>query len=171
MRESFTYVIVVCQARSFLNPEDILKGDVQESLSRVQMAIDVLTHFKSTYEDRRANLSQYQRNENEVKPWDFSPLLVFVGLDHFMKRLRTIEVSEETFFHVLGHVHIHHVGPGEPTLCFNAKQTQLNKVIMVWRVSRKLQAGEVCMIMALQDRSSSPLAYVHSVFRPYMELF
>ncbi|XP_016382633.1 dynein axonemal heavy chain 9 [Sinocyclocheilus rhinocerous] len=83
--------LLIQQARSFLNPEDILKGDVLESLSRVQMAIDGLTHFKSTYEDRRANLSQYQRNQNEVKPWDFSPLLVFVGLDHFMKRLRTIE--------------------------------------------------------------------------------
>lgn len=76
------------------------------------MVIDGLTHFKSTYEDRRANLSQYQRNQNEVKPWDFSPLLVFVGLDHFMKRLRTIEVSGETFSHMftcirslcLGHI-------------------------------------------------------------------
>uniref|UniRef100_A0A672SY14 Dynein axonemal heavy chain 17 n=1 Tax=Sinocyclocheilus grahami TaxID=75366 RepID=A0A672SY14_SINGR len=83
--------LLIQQARSFLNPEDVLKGDVLESLSRVQMAIDGLTHFKSTYENRRANLSQYQRNQNEVKPWDFSPLLVFVGLDHFMKRLRTIE--------------------------------------------------------------------------------
>ncbi|XP_026133128.1 dynein axonemal heavy chain 9 [Carassius auratus] len=83
--------LLIQQARSFLNPEEVLKGDVLESLSRVQMAIDGLTHFKSTYEDRRANLSQYQRNQSEVKPWDFSPLLVFVGLDHFMKRLSTIE--------------------------------------------------------------------------------
>ncbi|KAI7796524.1 dynein, partial [Triplophysa rosa] len=85
--------LLIQQARSYLNPEDILKGDVMESLSRVQTAIDVLTHFKSTYEERKANLSQYQKNEKEVKPWDFSPLMVFAGLDHFMKRLRTIEVN------------------------------------------------------------------------------
>lgn len=89
---------VVCQARGFLNPDEILKGEVQESLQRVQTAIDVLTYFRSTYEDRRTNLSQYQKTECPIKPWDFSPLLVFVGLDHFMKRLRTIEVSIETFF-------------------------------------------------------------------------
>ncbi|XP_056325895.1 dynein heavy chain 9, axonemal [Danio aesculapii] len=84
--------LLIQQARSFLNPEDILKGDVLESLLRVQVTVDLLTHFKSTYEDRRANLSHYQKNEDPVKPWDFSPLMVFVGLDHFMKRLRMIEM-------------------------------------------------------------------------------
>ncbi|XP_051731342.1 dynein axonemal heavy chain 9-like isoform X1 [Ctenopharyngodon idella] len=83
--------LLIQQARGFLNPDDILKGEVQESLLRVQTALDVLTHFRSTYEDRRANLSQYQRTEYPIKPWDFSPLMVFVGLDHFIKRLRTIE--------------------------------------------------------------------------------
>ncbi|KAA0725373.1 Dynein heavy chain 9, axonemal [Triplophysa tibetana] len=83
--------LLIQQAQSYLNPEDILKGDVMESLSRVQIAIDVLTHFKNTYEEQKANLSQFRKNEKEVKPWDFSPLMVFAGLDHFMKRLRTIE--------------------------------------------------------------------------------
>ncbi|XP_077101765.1 dynein axonemal heavy chain 9 [Siphateles boraxobius] len=83
--------LLIQQARSFLNPEDVLKGDVQESLQRVQTTVDVLTYFRNTYEERRANLSQYQRPENTVLPWDFSPLLVFVGLEHFMKRLRAIE--------------------------------------------------------------------------------
>ncbi|XP_057215442.1 dynein heavy chain 9, axonemal [Triplophysa rosa] len=93
--------LLIQQARSYLNPEDILKGDVMESLSRVQTAIDVLTHFKSTYEERKANLSQYQKNEKEVKPWDFSPLMVFAGLDHFMKRLRTIETLLLTVIDVM----------------------------------------------------------------------
>ncbi|KAL6475225.1 hypothetical protein MHYP_G00162650 [Metynnis hypsauchen] len=83
--------LFIQQARSYLNPEDILKGDVVESLARVQTALDVLTHFKSVFEDRRNSLSQYQRNGMEVKPWDFSPFMVFAGLDRFMERLKMIE--------------------------------------------------------------------------------
>lgn len=100
---------VVCQARSFLIPDDILKGDVQENLLRLQTTVDVLTHFRNAYEDRRANLSQYQRTEYQIKTWDFSPLMVFVGLDHFIKRLRTIEVSEETFVFACSHMCIEYV--------------------------------------------------------------
>uniref|UniRef100_A0AAR2IP24 Dynein heavy chain 9, axonemal n=1 Tax=Pygocentrus nattereri TaxID=42514 RepID=A0AAR2IP24_PYGNA len=58
--------LFIQQARSYLNPEDILKGEVVESLARVQTALDVLTHFKSVFEDRRNSLSQYRRNGMET---------------------------------------------------------------------------------------------------------
>uniref|UniRef100_A0A8B9JC40 Uncharacterized protein n=1 Tax=Astyanax mexicanus TaxID=7994 RepID=A0A8B9JC40_ASTMX len=85
--------LFIQQARSHLNPEDILKGDVAESLAHVQTTLDVLMHFKSVFEDKRNSLSQYQRNGMEVKPWDFSSFMVFAGLDRFMERLKMIEVS------------------------------------------------------------------------------
>lgn len=85
------------KARSHVNPEDILKSDVVESLSRVESTVDVLTHFKEIFNDRRKSLNQYQRNGTEVKPWDFSPVLVFAGLDRFIERLKLLEVSEGLF--------------------------------------------------------------------------
>ncbi|KAL2077982.1 hypothetical protein ACEWY4_025667 [Coilia grayii] len=85
--------LLIQQARSFLNPEDILKGEVVESLARAQTTLDILLHFKQTFEDRRSNLSQYAKAGKEVKPWDFLPIMVFAGLDRFIDRLQTIEAS------------------------------------------------------------------------------
>ncbi|MCJ8738378.1 hypothetical protein PDJAM_G00035190 [Pangasius djambal] len=83
--------LLIQQARSHLNPEDILKSDVVESLSRMESTLDVLTHFKEIFNDKRNSLTQYQRNGMEVKPWDFSPSMVFAGLDRFIERLKLIE--------------------------------------------------------------------------------
>lgn len=83
------------QARIYLVPEDILRGEVSETLQKIQTTLEVLILFKSTYEDRRANLRQYQKNGSLVRPWDFSPLLIFSGLDRFVNRVKIIKVSME----------------------------------------------------------------------------
>lgn len=77
----------------YLVQEEVLRGEILESLLKVQTSLEILQLFRSTYEDRRANLSQYQRNGVFVRPWDFSPLLAFSGLERFINRIRTIEVS------------------------------------------------------------------------------
>nr|XP_057916965.1 dynein heavy chain 9, axonemal [Doryrhamphus excisus] len=79
------------QARAYLVPEELLKGEVSESLLKVQTSLDILELFRSTYKDRRANLGQYQRNGSLVKPWDFSPILVFSELERFIQRVRSME--------------------------------------------------------------------------------
>uniref|UniRef100_A0A3Q3NPA1 Dynein heavy chain 9, axonemal-like n=1 Tax=Labrus bergylta TaxID=56723 RepID=A0A3Q3NPA1_9LABR len=61
-----------------------------ESLLKVQTSLDVLQLLRSTYEERRANLNQYQRNGSRVRPWDFLPLLVFSRLELFINRVRSI---------------------------------------------------------------------------------
>ncbi|XP_042364236.1 dynein heavy chain 9, axonemal [Plectropomus leopardus] len=83
--------LLIQQARAYIVPEEVLRGEVSENLLKVQTSLEILQLFKSTYEDRRANLSQYQKNGNFVRPWDFSPLLVFSGLDCFINRVRTIK--------------------------------------------------------------------------------
>ncbi|XP_059180294.1 dynein axonemal heavy chain 9-like [Centropristis striata] len=83
--------LLIQQARVYIVPEEVLRGEAAESLLKVQTSLDVLQLFRSTYEDRRANLSQYQRNGRVVRPWDFSPRLVFSGLDCFISRVRTIK--------------------------------------------------------------------------------
>uniref|UniRef100_A0A4W6G5D9 Dynein axonemal heavy chain 17 n=1 Tax=Lates calcarifer TaxID=8187 RepID=A0A4W6G5D9_LATCA len=85
--------LLIQQAQLYLVPEEVLRGEVSESLLKVQTSLEILQLFRSTYEDRRANLSQYQRNGRLVRSWDFSPLLVFSGFDHFIKRVKTIKVT------------------------------------------------------------------------------
>lgn len=84
--------LVLIKVRSNSNSEDILKSDVMESLGRVQGMMDILTHFKNLFEDKRCSLSELRKNGVEVQPWDFSPSLVFAGLDLFIQRLKMIEV-------------------------------------------------------------------------------
>ncbi|XP_044194722.1 dynein heavy chain 9, axonemal isoform X6 [Thunnus albacares] len=83
--------LLIQQARVYLVPEEVLRGEVSENLLKVQTSLEILQLFRSTYEDRRANLGQYQGNGSLVKPWDFSPLLVFSGLDRFTNRVKTIK--------------------------------------------------------------------------------
>ncbi|XP_028422796.1 dynein axonemal heavy chain 9 isoform X2 [Perca flavescens] len=83
--------LLIEQAQVYVAPEEVLRGEATESLLKVQTSLDILQLFRSTYEDRRANLSQYQRNGSCVRPWDFSPLLVFSRLDRFINRVRTIK--------------------------------------------------------------------------------
>lgn len=80
----------------YIVPEEVLRGELSESLLKVQTSLEILLLFQSTYEDRRANLSRYRRNGSVVRPWDFSPLLVFSGLDRFINRVRTIKVKHYT---------------------------------------------------------------------------
>uniref|UniRef100_A0A3Q2SZQ2 Dynein axonemal heavy chain 9 n=1 Tax=Fundulus heteroclitus TaxID=8078 RepID=A0A3Q2SZQ2_FUNHE len=83
--------LLIQQARVYLVPEEVLKGETAESLLRVQMSLEVLRHFRSTYEDHRANLRKFQKNGTMVRPWDFSALLVFLRLDQFINRLQNIK--------------------------------------------------------------------------------
>uniref|UniRef100_A0A3Q3XF65 Dynein heavy chain tail domain-containing protein n=1 Tax=Mola mola TaxID=94237 RepID=A0A3Q3XF65_MOLML len=83
--------LLIQQAQVYLVPEELLKGEVSENLLKVQTTLEILQFFRSTYEQRRANLSQYKRNGNMVRPWDFSPMLVFSGLDHFINRINMIK--------------------------------------------------------------------------------
>ncbi|XP_030257300.1 dynein axonemal heavy chain 9 [Sparus aurata] len=83
--------LLIQQARAYLVPEEVMRGEVSESLLKVQTSEEILELFRRTYEERRANLSQYQRNGSLVRPWDFSPALVFSGLDNFTNRVKTIK--------------------------------------------------------------------------------
>ncbi|XP_015280365.1 PREDICTED: dynein heavy chain 9, axonemal-like, partial [Gekko japonicus] len=79
--------LLIRQARSYLNPEDLLKGEIEESLSKVQNTFDIFNYFKQTFEERRENLSTYFQPGQELKQWDFPSLMVFARLDNFLERL------------------------------------------------------------------------------------
>ncbi|XP_077481740.1 dynein axonemal heavy chain 9 isoform X2 [Stigmatopora argus] len=83
--------LLIEQAISFLTPEELLKGEVSESLLKVKTSLEIFEFFRGIFADRRANLGQYQRTGRTVTPWDFSPTLVFFRLDSFVKRVKSIE--------------------------------------------------------------------------------
>nr|XP_061808009.1 dynein axonemal heavy chain 9-like isoform X2 [Nerophis lumbriciformis] len=83
--------LLIQQAMGYLAPDELLKGELSESLLKVKTCLEILELFRSIFEERRANLGQYQHNGSLVKPWDFPPNLVFFRLDCFVNRVKSIE--------------------------------------------------------------------------------
>ncbi|CAH2292037.1 dynein heavy chain 9, axonemal [Pelobates cultripes] len=83
--------LFIQQARSYLNPEDLLKGEIEESLGKVQEVLGTFRFFIHTFEEKREKIKDYFQNGEEVKPWDFPSIMVFTRLDLFLKRMETIE--------------------------------------------------------------------------------
>ncbi|XP_067164604.1 dynein axonemal heavy chain 9 [Apteryx mantelli] len=83
--------LLIQQALVYLSPEDLLKGDTEESLGKVQTVLGILNEFKVLFQERRENLHMYYKVGQEVKEWDFHSTLVFARLDSFLSRLQMIE--------------------------------------------------------------------------------
>lgn len=88
-------MIWLLQAVLYLSPEELLKGEVEESLGKVQTVLDILNAFKGALEERRANLQVYYEPGQQVRSWDFQPRLVFARLDSFLQRLQMVQVRLE----------------------------------------------------------------------------
>ncbi|XP_038013499.1 dynein heavy chain 9, axonemal-like [Motacilla alba alba] len=83
--------LLIQQAVVYLSPEDLLKGEVEESLGKVQTVFDILNAFKGALEERRANLQVYYEPGQQVRSWDFPSRLVFARLDSFLQRLEMVK--------------------------------------------------------------------------------
>ncbi|EPQ11489.1 Dynein heavy chain 11, axonemal [Myotis brandtii] len=83
--------LFIDQATAYLSPEDLLKGEVEDSLEKVQVAINILKTFKSSFYNYREGLGNYFMGNKEVKPWDFQSQLVFCRFDKFLDRCMKIE--------------------------------------------------------------------------------
>ncbi|XP_008853923.1 dynein heavy chain 9, axonemal [Nannospalax galili] len=83
--------LLIQQASSYLNPEDLLRSEVEESQRKLQVASDTLSFLKQVFQDRREYLYTYFKENEEVREWDFQPSLVFVRLDGFLGQLCVVE--------------------------------------------------------------------------------
>ncbi|XP_009976195.1 PREDICTED: dynein heavy chain 9, axonemal-like, partial [Tauraco erythrolophus] len=83
--------LLIQQALVYLSPEDLLKGEMEESLGKVQTVVGILNAFKGAFEERREKLHTYYEPGQEVREWDFHAVLVFARLDNFLKRLEMVE--------------------------------------------------------------------------------
>ncbi|XP_045053259.2 dynein axonemal heavy chain 11 isoform X2 [Desmodus rotundus] len=83
--------LFIDQATAYLSPEDLLKGEIEDSLEKVQVAIHVFKTFRSSFFNYRRGLANYFMGNKEAKPWDFQPHLVFCRFDKFLDRFMKIE--------------------------------------------------------------------------------
>ncbi|XP_059027314.1 dynein axonemal heavy chain 11 [Mustela lutreola] len=83
--------LFINQAIAYLSPEDLLKGEVEDSLEKIQVAINILKTFKKSFFDYRKELASYFKGNKELKPWDFQSQLVFCRFDKFLDRFMKIE--------------------------------------------------------------------------------
>ncbi|KAK6170907.1 hypothetical protein SNE40_019193 [Patella caerulea] len=88
--------MIINMAVAFLDPTEIFKGEVEETIDKVQKACEVLKAFKDTYEDHKGKLKSYYEEGVEPKEWEFDPQLVFARYDKFRVRVETIKELMET---------------------------------------------------------------------------
>lgn len=86
------FLLTKSQARRYLSPEELLKGETEDSLEKVQVAISVLKTFRNSFFKYRKGLSSYFTGNAEQRPWDFHSDLVLGRFNQFVDRLVKIEV-------------------------------------------------------------------------------
>ena len=80
------------QARNFLDPAEIFKGEAEESLEKTQVVLNVCTMWKDLFLQTRANMGQLFKDPENVKNWEFANELAFARLDKFVERVAVVEV-------------------------------------------------------------------------------
>uniref|UniRef100_A0A2K6TF76 Dynein axonemal heavy chain 11 n=1 Tax=Saimiri boliviensis boliviensis TaxID=39432 RepID=A0A2K6TF76_SAIBB len=83
--------LFINQAIAYLSPEDLLKGEIEESLEKVQVAVNILKTFKNSFFNYRKKLASYFMGSKKPRLWDFQSHLVFCRFDKFLDRLMKIE--------------------------------------------------------------------------------
>ncbi|EPY83258.1 dynein heavy chain 11, axonemal [Camelus ferus] len=83
--------LFIDQAVAYLSPEELLKGEIEDSLEKVQVAVNILKTFRNSFFNYRKGLASYFVGSKELKPWDFQSHLVFCRFDKFLDRVMKIE--------------------------------------------------------------------------------
>lgn len=75
-----------------MDPTEIFKGELDESIQKMRTAAQILHAFKEAYEDHKNRLKSYFSGDMEIREWDFAPKLVFARYDRFTERVEAILV-------------------------------------------------------------------------------
>ena len=87
-----TYNFHNFQARTYLDPAEIFKGESEECIEKVETTIRVLKEYKLQFENTRNNIDSYFKDGAKVIKWEFSSDLVFTRFDQFIQRLELVQV-------------------------------------------------------------------------------
>lgn len=83
--------LLIDVARVFLDPENILKGEIDESLEKITTSIKVMKAYSDIFMDIQARIKDFFDEGETVVEWSFAPSLVFARYDNFVTRLEQLE--------------------------------------------------------------------------------
>ncbi|MGH0142545.1 UNVERIFIED_CONTAM: hypothetical protein FKN15_019724 [Acipenser sinensis] len=86
--------VLIDQAIIYLSPEELLKGETEETLEHVQVTVNLFKAFKEAFACHRDRLSSFVPDGMEFKPWDFHSQMVFARFHRFLARLLEVEEFE-----------------------------------------------------------------------------
>lgn len=84
---------VMKRANEYLEPVELFKGEIEESMEKMRVTYNILQAYKKNYEEYKAKVKSYFKN-GEPREWEFAPKLVFARWDKFMERLEMIRVRK-----------------------------------------------------------------------------
>ncbi|KAL6489651.1 hypothetical protein MHYP_G00033920 [Metynnis hypsauchen] len=83
--------LIIQQASSYLRAEELLRGDTEETLEKLQVVLKLLTCFKESFHAYRGRVSVWAGTGGVNSCWDFPSALVFTRFDSFLARVLLLE--------------------------------------------------------------------------------
>jgi dynein heavy chain, axonemal len=91
--------LIMKRSTEFLEPIDLFKGEIEESVEKIKVTCNVLDTYEKSYEKHKNKVKSYFKNANEAKEWEFAPKIVFFRWQMFMEKMKIIKVCFK--FHIL----------------------------------------------------------------------
>uniref|UniRef100_A0AAR2IKN0 AAA+ ATPase domain-containing protein n=1 Tax=Pygocentrus nattereri TaxID=42514 RepID=A0AAR2IKN0_PYGNA len=79
--------LIIQQASSYLRAAELLRGDTEETLEKLQVVLKLLTCFKESFQAYRGRVSVWAGAGGISSCWDFPSALVFTRFDSFLARV------------------------------------------------------------------------------------
>lgn len=84
------------QARGYFSPDQILKGDPEESMPGIRKGLNILYKFKKSFEEHQQKIQTYFKDNREPRLWNFNSDAIFSRFDKFTHLVETVVVSRSS---------------------------------------------------------------------------
>jgi hypothetical protein len=75
-----------------LEPNELLKGEADETIPTVRKSLKILYTFRQAFFEHEAKLETYFEPPRKPILWDFPPAMIFARFDKCVHLLETVEV-------------------------------------------------------------------------------
>eukprot|EP00095_Tigriopus_kingsejongensis_P007513 maker-scaffold103_size370364-snap-gene-1.20 protein:Tk07513 transcript:maker-scaffold103_size370364-snap-gene-1.20-mRNA-1 annotation:"dynein beta ciliary-like" len=83
--------LLIEAARKYMDPSSLFQVEVEEALDKVLITLKIFNKFRAAFREFKGKLSEYFKESNKPKTWDFQEHLVFSRFDSFVDRLNIIK--------------------------------------------------------------------------------
>ncbi|PVD38438.1 hypothetical protein C0Q70_01053 [Pomacea canaliculata] len=89
------------QARGYFSPDQILKGDPEESMPGIRKGLNILYKFKKSFEEHQQKIQTYFKDNREPRLWNFNSDAIFSRFDKFTHLVETVVEFMDTYANFL----------------------------------------------------------------------